>query len=117
MSSGGGVPEMGALATPQSGSQGDIQAAPAEPPALPVPDEQPRAPMGDLITVRVKEVAPKGRMDAYFSARAYQAGVEIGHVHATTREAALAGGMAIVQTAWANEGDETGTSEVVNDSQ
>jgi len=101
MSSGAGAPEMGAKATPQRGSRADIQGAPAKADALPVPDEQPLAPMGDLVTVRVKEVRPRGRMESYFSARAYEAGVEIGHVNATTREAALAGGMAVVQSTWA----------------
>lgn len=106
MSSGAGAPEMGAKATPQSGSRADIQGAPAETAGLPVPDEQPRAPMGDLVTVRVKEVHPRSRMESYFSARAYEAGVEIGHVNASTREAAFAGGMALVQTTWASRDEE-----------
>lgn len=101
MSSGGGVPEMGATATPQSGSRADIQAAPTGQAALPSPDEQPRAPVGDLVTVRVHEVAQKGRLDTFFSARAYKAGVEIGHVNASSKEAALAGGVALVQKTWA----------------
>lgn len=105
-----GVPEERARTPHQSGGRAKDEAAPTTNDALPAPDEQPKAPSGDLATVRVKEVRIKGRMESYFSARAYEAGIEIGHVNASSKEAALAGVVALVMASWAST--ETATEGV-----
>lgn len=102
MNSGADAPEIEAKVSLQSESRAIVSGESTQLDVIPAPDEEPRAPKNDLVTVRVRVVNTGGRMANYFSARAYEAGVEIGHVNASTRESALAGGMAIVQTVWAN---------------
>ena len=67
---------------------------------IPAPESFPKAPPIDLATVRVNWVEQPGRQSGFFLARSYVEGVEISHVNASSREAALAGAIASVETAW-----------------
>lgn len=68
--------------------------------AIPAPEEFPQAPPRDLVTLRVIQVNAPGRRDPYYISKAYLRGVEIGQSNASSREAALAGAVAAIESTW-----------------
>lgn len=70
---------------------------------LPAPEDYPQAPQMDAATIRVHRIATSERRIPFYAGRAFVEGIAIGQVNASSRQAALAGAVAIIEARWQKE--------------
>jgi len=94
------TPEAGSAELQSAATTAEQVDADSEGRIIPAPESFPKAPPIDLATIRVNWVEQPKRKSGYFLSRSYVEGIEISQVNASSREAALAGAIASIETAW-----------------